>query len=55
VIGTPELRPGDTMQIDGLGTRFSGDYFVTGVEHTLGSEGFRTRFDARRTREGAAA
>ncbi|MFZ5744009.1 MAG: phage late control D family protein [Pseudomonadota bacterium] len=55
VIGTPELRPGDTMQIDGLGTRFSGNYFVTGVEHTLGSEGFRTRFDARRTREGTAA
>ena len=55
VIGMPELRPGDTMQIDGLGSRFSGAYFVTGVEHELGGEGYRTRFDARRTREGSAA
>ncbi len=53
LVGTPDLRPGDNMRIAELGTRFSGAYHVTQVEHELGAEGFRTRFEARKLREGA--
>jgi len=36
-------------QVEGLGQRFSGPYYVTAVEHTFGSRsGYRTHFAARR-------
>jgi len=47
VIGLPDLRPGDNVELQGLGKRFSGQYYVTKVEHTLGSSGYLTSFDAR--------
>ncbi|WP_216870968.1 phage late control D family protein [Modestobacter excelsi] len=50
--GLPELRPGDNLEIYGLGQRFSGTYFVKRVEHTLGSGGFFTQFNARRIYDG---
>jgi phage protein D len=50
--GLPELRPGDNLEIYGLGQRFSGTYFVKRVEHTLGSSGFFTQFNARRVYDG---
>ena len=43
IAGLPELRPGDVLEIHGIGRRFSGNYFVTRVEHTLGESGFFTR------------
>jgi phage protein D len=52
VAGLPELRPGDNLEIYGLGRRFSGTYFVKRVEHTLGSSGFFTQFTARRVYDG---
>lgn len=53
VAGLPELRPGDNLEIHGLGQRFSGTYFVKRVEHTLGSSsGFFTQFTARRIYDG---
>lgn len=33
--GMPELRPQAVVELDGLGRRYSGDYFVTRVRHTL--------------------
>jgi phage protein D len=45
VIGLPDLRPGDNVQLSGLGKRFSGRYYVTKVEHTLGSSGYLTQFE----------
>jgi Bacteriophage probable baseplate hub protein len=51
--GLPELRPGDNLEIFGLGTRFSGTYFVKRVEHTLGTSGFFTTFTGRRIFQGA--
>jgi uncharacterized protein len=45
VIGIPDLRPGDNVELAGLGTRFSGTYQVRKVEHTLGASGFTTTFD----------
>lgn len=52
VAGLPELRPGDNLEIFGLGTRFSGTYFVKRVEHTLGTSGFFTSFTGRRIFQG---
>ncbi len=47
-VGLPELRAGRTMQIGGLGKYFSGTYFVTDTTHTIGTDGYRTTFNARR-------
>lgn len=56
IIGLPDLRPGDTITIDRLGDRFSGTYYVKKVEHEIGSKGFSTRFDVRKSYdEGASA
>jgi len=52
VAGLPELRPGDNLEIFGLGTRFSGTYFVKRVEHALGTSGFFTTFTGRRIFQG---
>jgi phage protein D len=52
VAGLPELRPGDNLEIFGLGRRFSGTYFVKRVEHTLGGNGFFTTFTGRRIHQG---
>lgn len=52
VAGLPELRPGDNLEIYGLGRRFSGTYFVKRVEHSLSTGGFFTQFTARRIHEG---
>lgn len=52
VAGLPELRPGDNLEIYGLGQRFSGTYFVKRVEHTLNTSGFFTTFTARRIHQG---
>ncbi|HEX5736456.1 MAG TPA: type IV secretion protein Rhs [Blastocatellia bacterium] len=52
VIGVPDLRPGDTLEIHGLGKRYSGDYYVKKVEHALSSSGYLTNFEVRRTYDG---
>ncbi|WP_225830067.1 phage late control D family protein [Streptomyces sp. NK08204] len=52
VAGLPELRPGDNLEIYGLGRRFSGMYFVKRVEHTLNTSGFFTQFTGRRIHQG---
>jgi phage protein D len=52
VIGLPDLRPGDNLLLKGLGQRFSGEYYVKKVEHTLGGNGYLTSFDVRRVYDG---
>lgn len=51
-IGIPDLRPGDNVEIKGVGQRFSGTYYITKVEHTLGSNGYTTGFTGRRSWDG---
>lgn len=51
-IGLPDLRPGDNVEIHGVGTRFSGTYYVTRVTHTLNAGGLLTEFSVRKTYEG---
>ena len=50
-IGLPELRPGDVVDLVGLGDRFSGEYYVTKTDHSISSSGFFTQFDVRRMRD----
>lgn len=47
-VGLPLLRTGRTVEIGGLGARFSGQYYVTESAHTIGDDGYRTTFTARR-------
>ncbi len=43
-IGIPELRPGQVIQIEGVGDLFSRKYYVSNVTHELGSNGYDTNF-----------
>lgn len=51
-VGLPDLRAGKQVQIEGLGARFSGTYFITETTHTIGGNGYTTRFNARREDQG---
>jgi uncharacterized protein len=47
--GDPRLRAGKVVKVEGLGERFSGNYYLTSVEHRFAlSKGYRTSFSARR-------
>lgn len=48
VPGLPDIRAGTVLDIDGLGTRFSGRYFVTATTHAIGDSGYTTQFECRR-------
>lgn len=49
IVGDPALRAGNTIDLRGLGSRFSGLYYVTRTEHRLAPDiGYVTRFDVRR-------
>jgi len=52
IVGLPDLRPDDTVEIAGVGCRFNGRYHVVKVTHTLGASGFTTSFDVDRPVEG---
>jgi phage protein D len=52
VIGQADLRPGDNVELKGLGKRFSGRYQVTKVAHALGGSGFTTSFEVSRPSDG---
>jgi uncharacterized protein len=47
-VGVPELRAGRPIFIDGIGRRFSGRWFVTSTNHSFGSGGYQTTFEARK-------
>lgn len=44
-IGNPKLRAGDTIKIKGIGKRFSGNYRLSKVTHTIGESGYITQFE----------
>ena len=52
VIGIADLKPGDNVELCGLGTRFSGLYYVKSVSHSIGADGFTTNFGVRRVFDG---
>jgi uncharacterized protein len=45
-IGFPELRAGRRLQLQGLGTRYSGSYLVRETTHSIGSSGYTVQFTA---------
>jgi phage protein D len=52
IAGLPQLQPGDNLDIHGVGNRFSGQYYVLQVVHTLDVSGFFTDFTSRRVYDG---
>jgi phage protein D len=54
-VGLPDLRAGMQVLIEGIGSRFSGLYFVTESTHTINDSGYLTRFTARREDPGTGA
>jgi phage protein D len=48
-IGRTDLRAGSIVRIEGIGERFSGEYYVTATSHRyMPAQGYRTGFSARR-------
>lgn len=54
VVGMPELRMGMNIMVEGIGTRFSGRYYVKSTKHSLGDSGYKTSFEVRRNAIGAS-
>lgn len=54
-VGLPDLRAGQLVQIEGVGSRLSGTYFVTDTTHTINDSGYITKFNARRENLGEEA
>jgi hypothetical protein len=48
-IGDPELRPGSSVKIEGLGELFSGSYYITSAKHTFDESGYKTTLGLRRS------
>jgi uncharacterized protein len=47
--GRTDLKPGKLIKIDGIGQRFSGQYYVTAVSHRYSSHhAYETHFEVRR-------
>lgn len=46
--GTPAIRAGTVVRLDGVGVRLVGSYFVIQSTHELGKNGYTTRFEVRR-------
>jgi phage protein D len=51
VMGQPRMRPGDNLDLQGLGKRFSGMWHIIQVDHTLGESGYTTAFEVERLME----
>lgn len=43
-IGNTDIRAGEVIELNGLGKRFSGLYYITSSTHEVGPKGYRTRF-----------
>jgi phage protein D len=50
-IGLPDLRPGNHVEIHGVGRTFGGLYYVLKVTHTIGASGYMTEFEVCRTHD----
>ena len=48
IVGRTDFAPGQTVELEGLGSWFNGTYYLKKVTHSIGSGGYRTRFDAQR-------
>ncbi len=46
-VGIPELSPGMCIQLEGLGQKFSGKYYVGKTVHTIDGSGYKVNFSVR--------
>ena len=47
--GLPGLVCGEYVELNGLGNRFSGFYYITGTTHAIDDSGYTTGFDVRKS------
>jgi phage protein D len=47
-VGLPDLRAGGVVQLEDMGRRFSGRYFIVSTTHAIGDGGYTTQFECRR-------
>jgi len=47
-IGLPDIRSGSVVELQGLGPRFSGEYYIDKATHTIGGNGYQTDFTVKR-------
>jgi uncharacterized protein len=47
-VGDPRIKASKVIQLDGLGSQFSGLYRVTQATHTIDGSGYKTSFQARK-------
>ena len=47
-VGNPLLRARNVIELEGIGKRFSGKYYVTSATHTIDSGGYKTDFEIKR-------
>lgn len=52
-VGLPDLRAGRTVEIDKIGYRLKGRFFIKETSHVFNDQGYRTTFKARREQLGA--
>lgn len=48
-VGNPDIKAGTVIELDGVGERFSGLYYVTSSVHSIGVRGYYTSFRVRRS------
>ncbi|MBD1580871.1 phage late control D family protein [Pseudoalteromonas sp. S16_S37] len=48
-LGNNRIRAGKTIEITGIGSKFSGVYYVSSVTHTLGDADYQTQFSVKKT------
>lgn len=51
--GNPEIRPGRVVKLEGLGERYSGDYYITETRHLYHERIYTTEFSVRGLRGGS--
>ncbi len=45
LVGDPSLRAGATLKVEGIGERFSGNYYITKAKHAIGDEGYTLKLE----------
>lgn len=53
-VGNPKLSARNVIELKGLGKRFSGNYYLTSVTHTIDAHGYRTDFEVKRNASNGA-
>lgn len=48
ITGVPDIRSGSVVELQGLGTNFSGQYYIDTATHTIGANGYLTSFTVKR-------